>query len=72
MTAQQLTIEATALTDSLWFARLNVEKQMETENDTNKVVDLITKWTRIQDAENKALERMARRLTKQVENEKAL
>lgn len=69
MTAQQLTIEATTLTDNLWFARLAIEKQLETENDTNKVVDLIAKWGRVQNVENKALERMARRLDKQVENE---
>lgn len=74
MLEQQLTIEATTLTDNLWFARLAVEKQLETENDTSKVVDLIAKWSRIQDTENKALERMARRLAKQVqvEDEKAL
>lgn len=66
MTLNQLTIEATNLSDQLWLARLDLEKVITQVTDHAELVELIQKYLRLNALEEKALRRMARRLAKQV------
>lgn len=66
MTLKQLTIEATKLSDQLWYAQLEIEQTLRQETDDAKVSSLIFRWNRLDDLKEKVLKRMARRLARQV------
>lgn len=67
MTLQQLTIEATDLSDQLWLAQVEIEATLKREMNKVRICNLVTRWTRLETAKDNAMKRLHRRLNKQVD-----
>lgn len=67
MTLQQLTIEATDLSDQLWLAQVEIETTLKREMNKVKIANLVARWTRLNSLKDKAMMRCNRRLNKQVD-----
>ena len=67
MILQQLTIEATGLSDQLWLAQVKIETTLKREMSEVRIDNLVTRWTRLETAKENAMKRLHRRLNKQVD-----
>ncbi len=67
MILQQLTIEATDLSDQLWLAQVEIEVSLKREMNNVRIANLVTMWTRLETVKKNAMKRLHRRLNKQVD-----